>query len=452
MDMQLELDLAQVVPPTRPEEDDRRARVRQIAEPAAWTDSMCMALSEGNNGRKWHTLIDKVHKKAVLELAADKVLANKGSAGVDRQSTSDFENRRDENLEHLRTGLMNGKYHPSPIRRVEIPKAGGGKRPLGIPTIRDRVVQAATKLVLEPIFEIDFAEHSYGFRPGRGAKDALRRVDMLLKDGYTFVVDADLKGYFDSIPHDLIMDRLGDKVSDGGIHALVRQFLTQPVETPNGHQSPTKGTPQGGVLSPLLANMVLDPLDKLIQMAGYQMTRYADDFVIQCRSAAEAASAMSLVENWVHEMGLELHPDKTKIADLDAGGNFEFLGYHFQRTKTGRLRRYVRRKSRQKFRDKVRSLTFRQRSGSLSDIVGELNVFLEGWFEYFKHASYTNLRDADQFIRRRLRRLIRRRNGKRGGTGQNSDDHLNMPNHFFEELGLYSTLTAHREIMRPLRR
>ena len=422
-------------------------------ESCVWTQSMSIALLRGVKGGKWFSLIDKVFKPANLLSAFNRVKKNQGTAGIDHVSINDFEKKLEENLERLQTGLEENKYTPQAIKRVEIPKPGTKEtRPLGIPTIRDRVVQAAVLNVIEPIFEIDFAEHSYGFRPKRGAKDALRRVDKLLKEDYTIVVDADLKGYFDSIPHEVIMNRIEEKISDGRVIELIEKFLQQPVQIDDQLVKPKTGTPQGAVLSPLLANAVLDPLDKLMQEHGFQMTRYADDFVIQCRTEKDAETALNLVKTWVLENGLTLHPDKTKIINLEKGEGFDFLGYNFFRHSSGKLRKYPREKSRKKFRDTIRMKTSKLRGESIEKIIKDINQTTKGWFEYFKHAYKHTFEMCDSFTRRRLRRILRKRLKKRGGTGQNILDHLKWPNAYFTELGLFSMETAYNEAILPLRR
>src|SRR5208337_383723 len=244
----------------------------------------------------------------------------------------EFERHLEANLEKLSRWLRDGSYRPQAIRRVWIRKLGSKEmRPLGIPTVRDRVVQAALRAVLEPIFERDFAAQSYGFRPNRGCKDALRRVDTLLKEGYNWVVDADLKSYFDTIPHAALLDRVGVKVADSRVLELLQAFLTQRVmETAEGW-TPEEGTPQGAVISPLLSNIYLDPLDHRMAGADLEMVRYADDFVILCRSEAEARTALEQVQAWTALVGLRLHPTKTRIVDATQPGGFDFLGYHFER-------------------------------------------------------------------------------------------------------------------------
>jgi len=239
---------------------------------------MLTALERGVKGDRWFSLIDKVHPERTLAAAFSRVAANRGAAGVDHVTVTMFSGRLEMNLKDLSEDLRRGHYRPQQIRRHSIPKPGSQEmRPLGIPTVRDRVVQTAALMVLEPIFERDFAEHSYGFRPGRGCKDALRRVDELLKEGYRIIVDADLKSYFDTIPHDRLMALLGRKVSDGRMLGLIASFLKQGVLDGLREWTPEEGSPQGGCISPLLSNIYLDPLDHLMAERGFEMVRYADD-------------------------------------------------------------------------------------------------------------------------------------------------------------------------------
>ena len=291
------------------------------AEPAVWTTRMLTALEQGVKGGSWFSLIDKVYPLLSLAAAFDKVAANKGAAGVDHVTIEMFAANLDVNLRRLAEDLRDGSYRPQAIRRTWIPKPGSREmRPLGIPTVRDRVVQAALRAVLEPIFERDFAEHSYGFRPERGTKDALRRVDELLEAGYTFVVDADLKSYFDTIPHAPLMALVGTKVSDGRVLSLVQAFLEQGVLSEQGIEQPETWTPQGAVLSPLLSNIYLDPLDHLIASRGWEMVRYADDFVILCRSQAEARAALDCVRDSRGTNRTDPAPGKDARGGRDAEG------------------------------------------------------------------------------------------------------------------------------------
>jgi RNA-directed DNA polymerase len=309
--------------------EENQTRWRWV-EPCVWTIRMLTALEEGVEGGKWFRLFDKIFSERNLLAAFQKVAQKKGAAGVDHVTTRDFERQLPGAIQALSAALKGGMFTPQAIRRVHIPKPGTTEtRPLGIPTVRDRVVQAAMVNVLEPIFERDFAEHSYGFRPGRGCKDALRRVDSLLAKGYVHVVDADLKGYFDSIPHDRLMRRLEERVADGPTLRLVEAFLKADIMDDATRWTPETGAPQGAVLSPLLSNIYLDPLDHLLAEHGYEMVRYADDFVILCKTADDAAQALELVRQWVTDNGLNLHPTKTRIVDARTD-SFDFLGYTFR--------------------------------------------------------------------------------------------------------------------------
>src|SRR6266702_3065347 len=268
-------------------------------EACVWTERMVLALVNGVKGGRWFSLMDKVFAPATLEAAWEKVWANDGAAGVDRQSIERFEAQEEIYLKELSTALREGSYRPQPVRRVEIPKGDGRTRPLGIPTVKDRIVQTAVKLVLEPIFEATFRPTSYGFRPGRGCQDVLREVAQLIEDGYVFVVDADFESYFDSIPHDRLMQRVEERVSDGRILDLLRGWLKQDIMHDLQRWTPTEGTPQGSVISPLLANIYLHPLDELMAARGYRMVRYADDFVVLCKSREEADAALAEIRSWV---------------------------------------------------------------------------------------------------------------------------------------------------------
>lgn len=405
-------------------------------EPSVWTPRMLKTLVRGVKGGKWFSLIDKVYSLRNLRSAFTQVKQNRGGAGVDHKTIAMFEDQLVDGLERLSKTLKDGSYHPQAIKRVQIPKPGSREtRPLGIPTVRDRVVQTALRNVLEPIFEKDFAEHSYGFRPNRGAKDALRRVQHLLKRGYTWVVDADLKSYFDTIPHDRLMDLVGRKVSDGRILGLIESFLTQEVKEGEARWQSERGTPQGAVISPLLSNLYLDPLDHMMAEKGYEMVRYADDFVILCRSLEEAQRALKEVSEWVAEAGLELHPTKTGITDESQRGGFDFLGYHFERGY-----RWPSDKSVKKLRDGLRAKTKRTNGRSLKATIADVNKTLEGWFEYFKHGLENVLSTQDKWVRMRLRSILRKHNkGKGRGRGY---DHNRWPNAFFTEQGLFSLKEA----------
>jgi RNA-directed DNA polymerase len=412
-------------------------------EATVWTERMLETLGKGVKGGKWFSLMDKVYRTRTLEAAFRKVKANGGAAGVDHQTVKKFEERLGNNLERLSVELKEGRYRPQAIRRKWIPKPGSKeKRPLGIPTIQDRVVQAALVLVLEPIFERKFAEHSYGFRPGRGCKDALRRVDLLYKSGCHWVVDADLKSYFDTIPHKPLMRLVEEDVADGGVLKLIEAYLAQPVMETAKAWTPEEGTPQGAVLSPLLSNLYLNPLDHVMERSGKEMVRYADDFVVMCRSLEEAEVALREIREWTEQAGLSLHPDKTRIVDADGQGGFDFLGYHFERGK-----KWPRKKSLEKFRDVIRRKTKRTNGHSLDKIIQDVNRTVTGWFEYYKHSLKSIFRREDGLIRRRLRSILRKRQGRRGNA-RCLTDHMRWPNAFFAEHGLLSMEHAHASIVR----
>jgi len=410
---------------------------------------MLTALERGVKGGVWFALIDKVWSRSNLPAAFAKVRAKRGAAGGDHQTIGMFAQNLDANLEALSAALRAGTYRPQALRRVYIPKPGSReRRPLGIPTVRDRVVQTALRAVLEPIFERDFAPHSYGFRPQRGCKDALRRVDALLRAGYGYVVDVDLRRYFDSIPHQKLMARVRTRIADGRVLALIESFLKQGVLEGLEEWTPPAGSPQGAVVSPLLSNIYLDPLDHLMAQTGVEMVRYADDLVLLCRSRAEAEAALAQVQNWTAAAGLTLHPEKTRIVDLAAPGGFDFLGYHFERDRRRpeRVRRWAREKSVQRLRATLRAWTPRLSGKSLSAIIVSVNRVLRGWFAYFKHTDTRWLfRSLDGWLRRRLRRMLLKRQKKHRRSGLGGLAHRRWPNAFFAAQGLFSLETAHAQ-------
>jgi len=364
-------------------------------ERSVWTDRMLMALETGVKGSKWYSLMDKVWSPANLLSAWLGVKANDGAAGVDGQRVARFGAQYQEELERLRQELQGDTYRRQPARRVWIDKPGSREqRPLGIPCVRDRVAEGAVRQVIEPIFEREFAQHSYGFRPGHSAQQAVARVEELLREGYTHIVDADLKSYFDSIPQGRLREQLAERISDRRRLRLIDQFLSAGVmDTMEGWEPTERGTPQGAVISPLLANIYLNPLDHKMAGAGYAMTRYADDFVIQCRSQAEAQGALELVKAWVAQAGLVLHPDKT------------------------------------------RQLTPRNSGQAMQEIVSRLNRSLRGWRGYFNHGVRNVPERLDQMVRRRLRLLLLKRRGKRGRP--NKKVNQLWPNAYFDKLGLW---------------
>ena len=423
--------------PARPTQG-AEARNWSWVEDTVWTERMVSALVNGVKGGRWYSLMDKVYAPDTLDAAWEKVWANEGAAGVDGQSIKRFEARAELYLTELSTVLRNGTYRPQPIRRVEIPKGDGRTRPLGIPTVKDRIVQTAVKFALEPIFEATFRPMSYGVRPGRGCRDALREVAQLIADGYTFVVDADFESYFDTIPHDRLMRRIEERVSDGRILALLRGWLKQDIMRDLQRWTPTAGTPQGAVISPLLANIYLHPLDEHMAARGYRMVRYADDFVVLCKSREETAAALAEIRAWVAENGLRLHPNKTHVGDSrQYGEGFEFLGYRFEAG-----RRLVRKKSLDRFKDSIRAKTRRTRGQSLACIIGDLNPLLTGWFRYFKHAHPRTFILLDRSIRRRLRSILLRQTKKQSGFGLSRATHQLWPTAFFAQAGLLALHTA----------
>jgi RNA-directed DNA polymerase len=414
-------------------------------EPAVWTERMLAALETGIEGGKWFRLIDKVWAEKNLGRALEKVIENGGSAGIDRQSIRDLGRHKEEEIARLQRELREQSYRPQAVRRVWIEKPGSKeKRPLGIPAVRDRTVQGALRHVIEPVFERDFAPQSYGFRPGRGCKAALRRVEELLERGHGWVVDADLKSYFDTIPQERLMERVAEKIADGRVLALLEAMLKAGVMESAKDWEPTEsGTPQGSVISPLLSNIYLDPLDWLMAESGFEMVRYADDYVILCRSESAAQAALEKVREWVAKEGLTLHPEKTCIVEASQPGGFDFLGYHFERGM-----KWPRKKSLARLKDTIRDKTRRTRGDSLPKICGELNQTLRGWFEYFKHSKATAFATVDGYVRGRLRSLLRQRARRRGkGHGR---DHQKWPNAYFTAMGLYCLKQAHRAACQSL--
>ncbi len=408
-------------------------------ERCVWTERMLTRLTSGESAdRVWFALADKTYAPANLARAFEKVWRNGGSAGADAQTVAHFARQAEAELARLHTQMRDGTYRPQPVRRVWIPKPGSSeKRPLGIPAVRDRIVQAALRHVLEPIFETEFAEHSYGFRSGRGAKDALRRVDYLLQAGHHWVVDADLKSYFDTIPHERLLALVKARVADGPVLALVESFLRAGVLAENKGWQPTeRGTPQGGVISPLLANLYLDSFDHQMARTGWEMVRYADDFVILCRSEAEAQAALGEVREWVRRAGLILHPEKTRIVNASQPGGFDFLGYHFERGM-----KWPRKKSLMKLKERVRTLTSRLDGRSLQEIVTDVNRTLRGWYGYYQHSKANVFPAVDGYVRRRLRSLLQWRvDGIGKGLGA---AHHRWPNAWFAHNGLLSLAAEH---------
>jgi len=392
------------------------------AEPGVWSERMLTALARGVKGNQWFSLIDKVYADRTLELAWAKVQSNAGGSGVDRMTIERFAKNCPRGLLDLKEQLRTASYQPLPVKRVWISKPGTNQeRPLGIPAVRDRIVQTALRMVIEPIFEHHFAEHSYGFRPGRGCKDALRRVQTLLEEGCTWIVDADLKSYFDTIPKDRLMGLVAERIADSRVLALIRSYLDQEVMEELIRHDP---------------NIYLNPLDHLLAAAGVELVRYADDFVLLCRSEEAAKTALHRVQAWVEVNGLMLHPEKTRLVDATQPGGFDFLGYHFERGY-----RWPRRKALDRLKDKVRQLTPRTSAVSMEATITRLNEVLRGWFGYFKQSHRSVFPKVDGYIRDRLRAILRKRAGRRGRARE--PDRQRWRNHYFTELGLFCLKQAH---------
>ena len=406
-----------------------------------WTERMLEALGRGNEGRQWHTLIDKVFSPKTLALAFASVTKRDRAAGIDGITTQAMRQREAEELPIIERQLRENRYEPQPVRRVWIEKPGSReKRPLGIPTVRDRIVQQALRILIEPIFERDFSAQSYGFRPGRSAQAAVARVEEQLEAGKTWVVDADIKGYFDNIPQDRLVALVKNRISDRRIIGLVEKFLGQGVmESMNGWQPTASGTPQGAIISPLLANIYLDPLDHLMARRGWEMTRYADDFIIQCHTEAEALAALAEAQTWMEEAGLTLHPEKTRVVDATRKGGFEFLGWHFERGY-----KWPRGKSVRKLKDNVRAKTERNNGNDMQTIIKRVNKTLLGWGKYFRGGVRNVPERLDQWTRMRLRSILRKRD-KRKGRGRGRD-HNRYPNAWFAKRGLVFLTTITHDL------
>ncbi len=405
---------------------------------------MLEALERGVKGGKWHSLIDKVIREESLGAAWTQVEERKGGGGVDRVSIKLFAKRVDKRLARLSEQLREGTYEPRAVKRVWIPKGDGKRRPLGVPTIIDRVVQTSIRNAIEPIFERKFAECSYGFRPGRGCKDALREVARGLKQGRTWVVDVDIAQFFDSIEHERLMDEVAMEIADGSLLKLIRQFLEQEVMEGMSRWQPQRGTPQGAVISPLLANIYLHPIDVAMTTEGYRLVRYADDMVILCENKQEAAAAQARLAELLMARGLRLHPVKTRVVDATIRPGFDFLGYRF----FGNYR-YPRPSSEKKLRQSIRAKTPRTSGESLEEIIKRVNAILIGWFGYFKHSSRRAFDAMDSWVRMRLRSILRKRRKRRGR--ERWLDHIRWPNVFFQQRGLFSLVQAHALVRQPMK-
>ena len=371
-----------------------------------------------SHGTKVHSLVDKIYHPGNLRLAWEKVRANRGSGGIDGESLDDFEQNLQENLQRLHEELREKTYRSSPVREHLIPKAGqpGKYRKLGIPTVYDRVCQQAMKNRLEPIFEEAFDEASFGYRPMRSALGAVDKVSEEIREGREWIVDADLKDFFTTVDHSKLMELLNQRVSDGRVLGLVESTLEAGVQGKEGYRPTEQGTPQGGVVSPLLSNVLLTPFDKEMRRRGFNLTRYADDWCITCRTRDGAAKALTVARQVLARLGVTLNQEKTRIVHVSKG--IEFLGFTIRRgyrklelreeriksgARRGTIYRYPTQRTLDSFKEKIRRLTRRNNGLSTRQQIACLNPLLRGWGNYYREADVRKLFNRlDRWVVRRI--------------------------------------------------